>query len=317
MARELTPDKIRATVLGRRVRGYDPAQTEQLLEEVAKTYGKVLAERDALKKEVESFRQQHERRVAQASLDLEQLSRRLKDREQRATDLEAELERMKDEQSKELQGAENSSEELADARAAQERTESELAEQRELTARLETREKGLVEQIAMLEAQLEQVGDTEDTGSRPDAMHLDERAVRALVRLDRAVETIERQARREAETMLKKARERADELVHSAETRRRRLEEEVSRLSVLGEDLRQGYAAVAHALDRLESPTTEADAGVDPEKEEPRRVPTLDARPVSDLTRDLQPDGQGDGPAEGSEKLAPDLPVTDAFSQGS
>ncbi len=45
-----------------------------------------------------------------------------------------------------------------------------------------------------------------------------------LHRLDRVVETLERESRREAEITLKKARERADQIVHSAERWRRRLE---------------------------------------------------------------------------------------------
>jgi F0F1-type ATP synthase membrane subunit b/b' len=82
-----------------------------------------------------------------------------------------------------------------------------------------------------------------------------------LHRLDRVVETLERESRREAEITLKKARERADEIVHSAERERRRLEADAANPGT-GERVAEEYDPIAaHA--RIEAAVTEPEVSED------------------------------------------------------
>lgn len=83
-----------------------------------------------------------------------------------------------------------------------------------------------------------------------------------LHRLDRVVETLERESRREAEITLKKARERADEIVHSAERRRRRLEADATPPGTGDEVAEEEYDPIAaHA--RIEAAVTEPEVSED------------------------------------------------------
>jgi chromosome segregation ATPase len=219
MAQEIRPDEIREATLNRRLRGYDQQETEQLLADVAESYEKVLTERETLSEEVETLRHEQAEREGGWRLQLERLGERLSDRERRVSDLEAKVARLEEERSSQLEKASRLTDELASAQAAKAGQGSELAEHRESVARLETREKALVEQIAMLEAQLEQADETNAIpGDRRAIAHLEERASRTLLRLDRLVERAERAARQDAEIMLKKARQRADEILRGAET---------------------------------------------------------------------------------------------------
>jgi chromosome segregation ATPase len=219
MAQEITPNEIREANLNRRLRGYDLQETEQLLAEVAESYEKVLTEREALSEQLQILRHEQTERERAWRLQVEQLKERLSDREGRVSDLEAELARLEEERSKQLEKASRLIAELASAQATKAGQGSELAEHRESVARLETRERALVEQVAMLEAQLEQADETDATPAERRAMaDLEERAARTLLRLDRLVERAERETRRDAEIMLRKVRERVDEILRSAET---------------------------------------------------------------------------------------------------
>jgi hypothetical protein len=149
---------------------------------------------------------------------------------------------------------------VSSARAAQEAQQAELAEQSASVARLETREKALVEQIAMFAAQLEQ-GDAHLVApTSPSLSDVDERTAATLLRLDRVVETVARETRRDTEMMLKKARERADEILHSAEVRSRRIVEEIARRGPGAEnpETEPEGAGVAEAADDAEQQLGEA-----------------------------------------------------------
>ena len=225
MGHEITPDEVREANLNRRLRGYDLQETEQLLADVAESYEKVLTEREALSEQLETLQHEHAERERAWRLQLERLNERLNEDQGRVSDLEAELARLKEERSNQPNEANRLTDELASAQAANAEQGSELAEYRESVARLETRERALVEQVAMLEGLLEQATDATPT-ERQAMAHLEERAARTLLRLDGLVERAERETRRDAEIMLKKARERADEILRSAETQRQRPAEE-------------------------------------------------------------------------------------------
>jgi hypothetical protein len=77
-----------------------------------------------------------------------------------------------------------------------------------------------------------------------------------LVRLDRAVETIEREAREEAGMILERAREQAEEMLRTAEARQR-IEPETAEPDT-SDDGREEYDPVA-ALERVE-PSNETPA---------------------------------------------------------
>jgi cell division septum initiation protein DivIVA len=223
--RELAHDAIRSATLTRRFRGYDRQETEGLLARVAESYEKVEAERVRLSEKVASLRAEAQEREARSRAELERLKNQLGDRERQITDLETKIVRLEQEQSKQLEDLARMRTELSQAQTVHEDLEAESREHGERVARSALREKALVAQIAMLVSQLKEEEPTH--ALPPDQRALPERADRGaamLHRLDRVVETLERESRREAEITLKKARERADEIVHSAERRRRRLE---------------------------------------------------------------------------------------------
>jgi cell division septum initiation protein DivIVA len=241
---EITPDAIRRPALKRRLRGYDTQETEELLAEVAESYERVRAERLALSEQLEGLRRDKEGHERDLRIELDKLQEQLRIRDARIAQLE-EVERL--------------SEVVSSARAAQETQQTELAEQSASVARLETREKALVEQIAMFAAQLEQGDAHLAAPTSPSPSHVDERAAATLLRLDRVVETVARETRRDTEMMLKKARERADEILHSAEVRSRRIVEEIARRGPGDETVREEFDPVA-ALERVENPETEPEA---------------------------------------------------------
>jgi len=254
MVRENTPDAIPKASLKRRLRGYDRQETDQFLAEVAESYDKLRAEREALSEQVGNLRREQEARELRSQAELDKLKEELSDRDRRVSDLEAQVARLEEEHSKQLEDLGRLGDRLSSAQRAQETGEVELAEQHGSVARLEIREKALVEQIAMLEAQLKQEEATQATPTdRQLPSHHDDRAAAILLRLDRVVETVARETRREADMTLKKARARADEILHAAEARRHRLEQEIARLGVIDETHREEYDPVA-ALDRVEHP---------------------------------------------------------------
>jgi len=163
------------------------------------------------------------------------------------------------ERSKRLEEVNRLTEELSGAKAAKEEHEAAVTEFGETIARLETREKALAEQILMLESQLEHAQEPEATTQT--LSHLDDRAATTLLRLDRALETVEREARQEAERILERAREEAEQIMRTAETRRQRIEAETTQPDI-SDDGREEYDPVA-ALGRVEPPGNEAIANED------------------------------------------------------
>ncbi len=220
MAQELRPNQIREANLNRRLRGYDVQQTEQLLADVAESYEKVLTEREALSEQLEAVRDEQAERERGWRLERERLSEQLSDREGRVSDLEADIAGLKEE-SNQLERTSQLTDELVRAQAAKAGEGPKLAEHDESIAWLETRERALLEQIEMLDAQLER---PDETGAAPadrrTMANLEERAARTLLRLDRLVERAERETRGDTQITLKKARERAEAILHSAGTQR-------------------------------------------------------------------------------------------------
>jgi len=262
---EITPDAIRKPALKRRLRGYDTQETEELLVEVAESYERVRAERKALSEQLESLRHDQAKHERDARVELDKLQEQLSIRDVRIAELNAEIARFEEEHSKQLEEVERLSKEVSSARATQEAQQAELAEQSASLARLDTREKALVEQIAMFAAQLGQGDAGFAAPTSPRALSdVDERAAATLLRLDRVVETVARETRRDTEMMLKKARERADEILHSAEVRSRRIVEEIARQGPVDETVRAEFDPVA-ALERVEEPETEPEAADDAE----------------------------------------------------
>jgi hypothetical protein len=258
---EITPDAIRMPALKRRLRGYDTQETEELLVRVAASYERVSAERTALSEQLVGLRRDQEDQERDARIELDKLQEQLSIRDVRIAELNAEIARFEEEHSKQLEEVERLSEVVLSARAAQEAQQAELADQSASLARLDIREKALVEQIAMFAAQLGQGDAGFAAPTSPRALSdLDERAAATLLRLDRVVETVARETRRDTEMMLKKARERADEILHSAEVRSRRIVGE----GPVDEPVRAEFDPVA-ALERVEEPETEPEAAGDAE----------------------------------------------------
>ena len=251
MARETTPDSIRETALRRRFLGYDRHETEQLLALVAERLDQVLRDRNSLSQEAIAQRRSLERNFKS---ELDRLNGELAVRDQRLRELEGELTTLQEERSKHLKDADRMTEELSSAKAADEEHQATLTELRETLGRLETREKALAEQIAMLESQF--AHPEEPTPAAHTFAHLDDRAATSLVRLDRAVETIEREAREEAAMILERAREQAEEMLRTAEARQR-IEPETAEPDT-SDDGREEYDPVA-ALERVE-PSNETSA---------------------------------------------------------
>ena len=251
MARETTPDSIRETALRRRLLGYDRHETEQLLALVAERLDQVLRDRNSLSQEAIAQRRSLERSFKS---ELDRLNGELAVRDQRLLELEGELTTLQEERSKHLKDADRLTEELSSAKAADEEHQAALTELRETLGRLETREKALAEQIAMLESQFAHAQEPAPTTHA--FAHLDDRAATTLVRLDRAVETIEREAREEAGMILERAREQAEEMLRTAEARQR-IEPETAEPDT-SDDGREEYDPVA-ALEHVE-PSNETSA---------------------------------------------------------
>ena len=254
MPREKTSDAVVNGTLKRRLRGYDRRQTEHLLTEAAEDLARVRAERDALSDNLSNLRREQEEFAQRFEAERSELKERLGDRKGRVVDLEVEVANFKEQESKQAEEIRRLTDELSSLRAVHDACQSELADQRESVARLELREKALVEQLAMLEGLLHQEDVSPAAGSA--LPHHDERAAARLLRLDRVVETLERETRREAEVTLKKARERAEQILHAAETERRRLQAASPEPDTA--EQREEYDPVA-ALERVQ------EAGKDPE----------------------------------------------------
>ena len=264
---ELTPDAIRNATLTRRLRGFDREETEELLARVAESYGKLYAARTNLSEEVASLQGERQEREARSRAELDKLNKQIGERDRQIADLEAQIARFEGEQSRQLEDLARLREELSNVRTVQEELQADSREQGERVARFALREKALVAQMAMLASQLKEEEATQEIST--DSRALPERAGRAaatLLRLDRVVESLEREARREAEMTLKKAREHADEIVRSAERRRRRLEAETAHPHAEEEEEREEYDPVA-ALARVDLPVSEPEMPDDLEQD--------------------------------------------------
>jgi chromosome segregation ATPase len=258
--REITPTDLRNVTLKRRLRGYDRGKTEELLAGVAESYEALRSKYGALAEEMQNLRREQEQRESRFRGELDALKEELSARDRRIVDLETEIARYERERSTLLEEAGRLRKELAGARTAQDEDQEVLLEQRQRVARLETREKALMEQIAMFASQLEHEEPTQLFPARARALpQRTARAASMLVRFDRAVETLERETRREAELTLKKARERANEIVRAADSRRQQLGAESVRPAALDDADREEYDPVA-ALDRIERPAAASEA---------------------------------------------------------
>ena len=218
--REIAPDAVRNASLTRRLRGYDRDETDNLLARIAESYTQVYAERARLSEEVVTLSSERQARDAHARAELESLGEQLRERDRRIAELETMVKRFEEEEGlKELEGRDRLREELLRVRRMQQEAETHAREHSEhVAARFALRERALVAQIAMLASQLNDADATQaisrESRSLPERA---DRAAAALLQLDRVVETLEQESRREAELTVREARERADQIVRSAE----------------------------------------------------------------------------------------------------
>jgi len=216
--RDIAPDAVRNASLTRRLRGYDREETDDLLASIASSYSKVYVERARLSEEVAALSAERQASDAQVRAELESLGEQLRERDRRIAELQTLVARFDEERSKELEGRDRLREELFRVRTMQQEAETDAREHSEhLAARFALREKALVAQIAMLASQLD---DAETEAISRESRSLPERADRAasaLLQLDRVVEALEQESRREAELTVREAREGADQIVRSAE----------------------------------------------------------------------------------------------------
>src|SRR5438093_4410638 len=159
---ELTPDAIRNATLTRRLRGFDRAETEELLARVAESYGKLYAARTHLSEEVASLQGERQEREARSRAELDKLNKQIGERDRQIADLEAQIARFEGEQSRQLEDLARLREELSNVRTVQEELQADSREQGERVARFALREKALVAQMAMLASQLKEEEATQE-----------------------------------------------------------------------------------------------------------------------------------------------------------
>jgi cell division septum initiation protein DivIVA len=252
------PSTVRNVALKRRFRGYDRRQTETLLAQAVEGYEALRLENVSLSEQLVAAQSDHEKREYALRDELAELRRELDTSKQRVEELEGRLAQSEADGRSLQEQLDGAREEAERVRETHGRAQEDLHEERERAARLATREKALVEQIAMLTSQLEQEDSVERLPARGPAPERVDRAAMMLLRLDSALESLEHETRRRAELTLKKARERADEIVRSAETQRRRGEGEgetydpVSALERVteassGEEAEQGNGGIGEA----------------------------------------------------------------------
>lgn len=191
--------------LKRAFRGYDRAQTDELIAELTATCETLTTERNDLKQTIEELRAGQREHKLQTDHEANAVHRELTARERQIADLEREAREMIRRHEQQQAALERLGDELLRARLDEQRHEDERAGLLARVGRIELRERVLVEQLTILKGELRQ--------SR------DPRAA-----LDRLVETVTEEARQEAELTLKKAREHAEQIVSSAEKRGRELE---------------------------------------------------------------------------------------------
>jgi cell division septum initiation protein DivIVA len=199
---------VASPTLKRRFRGYDCAQTDELIAQLTQSCAALTAERNSLRETIEQLRTEHREHELRTDQEADGVLRELTSREREVSDLERELRGMKrkDEQQQDALG--RMGDELLRARVEAQRHNAERAELLALVGRVELRERVLAEQLTILKGELHQTRDPREA-------------------LDRLVETVTQEARDEAELTLKKARVHAEQIVRSAEKRGRELEEAV------------------------------------------------------------------------------------------
>jgi cell division septum initiation protein DivIVA len=193
-------------ILKRAFRGYDRAQTDQVIAELTARCDALTAERAGLEKAMADLRAEQRDGKLRTDQEANAVHRELTARERQVADLEREIRELIRKHEQQQATIERLGDELLRARLDEQRHQDERAELLTRVGRIELRERVLVEQLTILKGELQQ--------------STDPRAA-----LDRLVETVTEEARQEAELTLKKAREHAEQIVHSAEKRGRHLGE--------------------------------------------------------------------------------------------
>jgi cell division septum initiation protein DivIVA len=197
-----------APSLKRRFRGYDRAQTDELIAQLTQSCAELAADRNSLNAAVEELRAEQGEHKRRSDQEANEVLRELTARERQVADLERQLRDMTHKHAQRQSEVDRLGKELVRARVEEQRFTDERAELLARVGRIELRERVLVEQLTILRGELLHTRDPRDA-------------------LDHLVETVTQEAREEAEMTLKKARARADEIVRSAEKRGRELEEAV------------------------------------------------------------------------------------------
>jgi cell division septum initiation protein DivIVA len=192
-------------ILKRAFRGYDRAQTDQVIAELTARCDALTAERAGLERAIADLRAEQRDGKLRTDQEANAVHRELTARERQVADLEREIRELIRKHEQQQATIERLGDELLRARLDEQRHQDERAELLTRVGRIELRERVLVEQLTILKGELQQ--------------STDPRAA-----LDRLVETVTEEARQEAELTLKKAREHAEQIVHSAEKRGRELE---------------------------------------------------------------------------------------------
>jgi cell division septum initiation protein DivIVA len=191
--------------LKRALRGYDRAQTDQLVADLTAQCDALRAERTGLEKSLDELRAEQREHQLRTDQEANAVHRELTARERQVADLEREVRELIRKHEQQRATIERVGDDLLRARLDEQRHHDERAELLARVGRIELRERVLVEQLTILKGELQQTTD-------PRAA------------LDRLVETVTEEARQEAELTLKKAREHAEQIVRTAEKRGRELE---------------------------------------------------------------------------------------------
>lgn len=191
--------------LKRRFRGYDLAQTDDLIAQLMQSFDALTAERNGLRETIEKLRAEQREHETRSDREANDVLRELTAREREISDLERQLRELTQRDEQQQARLERAGNELLRARVEAQRHEDERAELLARLGRVELRERVLAEQLTILKGELNQSRDPREA-------------------LDRLVESVTQEARDEAELTLKKARQHADQIVRSAEKRGRELE---------------------------------------------------------------------------------------------
>lgn len=191
--------------LKRRFRGYDRAQTDDLIAQLMQSFDALTAERNGLRETIEKLRAEQREHETRTDREANDVLRELTAREREISDLERQLRELTQRDEQQQARLERAGNELLRARVEAQRHEDERAELLARVGRVELRERVLAEQLTILKGELNQSRDPREA-------------------LDRLVESVTQEARDEAELTLKKARQHADQIVRSAEKRGRELE---------------------------------------------------------------------------------------------